>query len=176
MVPIPKRFASRTRSPTAKRYRSFPTTDLWFCSIRAILFAHDSPPFDPTTAANQWPSLQAWNTHAGELFDDMTLRQLAERELAAKHVDRDELLEQLTYLHENWDELRQRLKPQLIPLDQLRSMLSAVGAPIDSSSIGISPQRLAVSFHKAQMIRRRFTVLDVAVRIGLMPDDVADPA
>ena len=138
------------------------------------LFASEAPPFDPEKAAKQWPSLQEWNNRTRELFDDITLQELAQRELAAKQSDADELLAQLTRLHKYWHELRQRLQKQLIPLDQLRSMLTAVGAPVESPSIGITPVRLASSFHKAQTIRRRYTILDLAARTNLLTDYVAD--
>lgn len=132
------------------------------------LLSGERPPFDPQTAAGNWPSLAERQSRASELFDDVLLQQLAHRELAAKDIGRDELLAQLTDLHAHWDELRQRLRQQLIPLQQLREMLTAVGAPVDSTAIGISPSRLATSFHKAQTIRRRFTVLDLVARAGLM--------
>ncbi len=138
------------------------------------LLADEQPPFDPHVAAEQWPSLQEREIRANELFDDVTLQQLAHRELAAKDIGRDELLHQLTHLHARWHELRERLRQQLIPLHQLREMLAAIGAPTDSTSIGISPQRLATSFEKAQMIRRRFTVLDLVARMGLMNGDIVD--
>ena len=95
------------------------------------LFASEAPPFGPEKAAKQWPSLQEWNDRTRELFDDITLQELAQRELAAKQSDADELLAQLTRLHNYWHELRQRLQKQLIPLDQLRSMLYTVGAPVE---------------------------------------------
>lgn len=138
------------------------------------LFASEDPPFDPEKAALAWPSLQDWNNRTRELFADIKLQELAQRELAAKQCDGDELLVQLTRLHHNWRELRQRLKQQLIPRDQLRWMLSTVGAPVESPSIGITPLRLATSFHKAQIIRRRFTILDLAARTNLLTDFVAD--
>lgn len=134
------------------------------------LLASERPPFDPRTAAGKWPSLADQQARACELFDDVMLQQLAHRELAAKDIGREELLVQLTRLLAHWDELRQRLRQQLIPLQQLREMLAAVGAPIDSTEIGISPPRLTSSFQKAQMIRRRFTVLDLVARAGLMND------
>jgi glycerol-1-phosphate dehydrogenase [NAD(P)+] len=47
-------------------------------------------------------------------------------------------------------------------------MLSAAGAPTDPEQIGISHNRLRESFLKAYCIRRRFTVLDIAVRAGVL--------
>jgi glycerol-1-phosphate dehydrogenase [NAD(P)+] len=46
-------------------------------------------------------------------------------------------------------------------------MLAAVGAPCEPEQIGISRARLRDSFRQAYFIRRRYTVLDLAVETGL---------
>ena len=46
----------------------------------------------------------------------------------------------------------------------MRRRLALVGAPTEPEQIGISRERLRDSFFRAYHIRRRFTVLDVAVR------------
>jgi glycerol-1-phosphate dehydrogenase [NAD(P)+] len=60
------------------------------------------------------------------------------------------------------------LREQLIPLAELRQMLQTAGAPTEPEQIGISRARLRDSFWQAYCIRRRFTVLDVAVRASLL--------
>jgi glycerol-1-phosphate dehydrogenase [NAD(P)+] len=44
----------------------------------------------------------------------------------------------------------------------------AAGAPVDPEQIGITRQRLRESFYKAQKLRTRFTVLDLALRTGYL--------
>jgi glycerol-1-phosphate dehydrogenase [NAD(P)+] len=46
-------------------------------------------------------------------------------------------------------------------------MLRAAGCPVEPEQIGISPERLRVSFRRAYHIRRRFTILDVVRRANL---------
>ena len=50
----------------------------------------------------------------------------------------------------------------------MRRMLQQAGAPIAPEQIGISKERLHRSFEMAYHIRRRFTVLDLAARIGVL--------
>ena len=50
----------------------------------------------------------------------------------------------------------------------MKQRLQLVGAPTEPEEIGISRRRLRDSFVRAQYIRRRFTVLDLAVRTGYM--------
>ena len=52
-------------------------------------------------------------------------------------------------------------------------MLAAAGAPVEPEQIGISRARLRDSFWPAFHIRRRFTVLDFAVRTGRLDDGLA---
>jgi glycerol-1-phosphate dehydrogenase [NAD(P)+] len=47
-------------------------------------------------------------------------------------------------------------------------MLQDAGAPTEPEQIGITRARLRQSYWQAFCIRRRFTVLDLAVRTGLL--------
>src|SRR5439155_9903318 len=67
-----------------------------------------------------------------------------------------------------WPGLRDRLRRQLLPLAELKGRLRDAGAPVEPEQIGISRERLRASFWQAHYIRRRFTVLDLAVRAGML--------
>jgi glycerol-1-phosphate dehydrogenase [NAD(P)+] len=116
-----------------------------------------------------WPDEATWIARARREFaDDEELRAVAEREVAAKAIDRSELRRQLLLLRSIWPELRETLRAQLIPWSQLRAMLGAAGAATQPEQIGISRARLRASCRQAFFIRRRVTVLDVAVRTGML--------
>ncbi len=140
------------------------------------LLACAAMPISPSEAVAHWPTSSDRSKFIAELFDDPTLQDLAKREAKAKWIDRDALLVQLTNLQQCWPELCNRLREQLIPLQQLREMLSSVGAPIEPQAIGISAERLRRSFGQAQMIRRRFTILDLALRLGKLDEWAAKVA
>ena len=55
-----------------------------------------------------------------------------------------------------------------MPYAELKRRLCLVGAPAEPEEIGITRERLRASFQRAYHIRRRFTVLDLAVRTGLL--------
>jgi glycerol-1-phosphate dehydrogenase [NAD(P)+] len=115
-----------------------------------------------------WPEKEVWLQRAESLFPAGDLRAVATREIAAKHSSSTQLAEQLGKLRLVWPELRERLKAQLIPFTTLREMLHAAGAATGPEQIGITRARLRDSFTMAFFIRRRFTVLDLAVRAGLL--------
>jgi glycerol-1-phosphate dehydrogenase [NAD(P)+] len=111
-----------------------------------------------------WPDEAEWVRRAEDLFPDTELRAVAVGEIRAKHISVSELRKQLERLCALWPSLREQLRAQLIPFTDLKSMLDAAGAATEPEQIGISRQRLRDSFWQAYFIRRRFTVLDVAVR------------
>ena len=103
-----------------------------------------------------------------EMFVGSDFPLIGVTELKAKYVDRDTLRCQLNTLKKNWKHIRSRLQTQLVPFGELRESLRLVGAPTAPDQIGISCERLRRSAIRAQQIRRRFTILDIAVRIGCL--------
>jgi len=89
-------------------------------------------------------------------------------ETRAKYVTKEELAHQLETLKANWHLIRNRLERQLLPSVEVKRRLQLVGAPVEPEDIGISRARLRDSFLRAQHLRRRFTILDVAVRTGCL--------
>jgi glycerol-1-phosphate dehydrogenase [NAD(P)+] len=108
------------------------------------------------------------NENLAELFDNAEVRAKANEETAAKHLPTSGVRDQLVRLKATWPTLRSRLRQQLIPAAELEQMLVAAGAPTRSTEIGIPTTRFKQSFRKAYHIRRRFTVLDIAVHCGIL--------
>ena len=61
-----------------------------------------------------------------------------------------------------------RLEKQIIPFAEASRRLRIVGTPTRPEEIGITRRRMKDSVIRAQHIRRRFTILDVAVRTNLL--------
>ena len=116
----------------------------------------------------QWPGNAAREKTVQALFSQGNLKAVALQESQAKWVDAAGLCRQLETLRRVWPDLRGRLRQQLIPWPELKGMLLAAGAPVEPERIGISRARLRESFGQAYFLRRRFTVLDLAARCGLL--------
>ncbi len=116
----------------------------------------------------QWPDAGAREKMARELFDDGELAAVAQKESRAKEINAAALRSQLDLVRRTWPALRKQLSAQLIPLAELKAMLQTVGAPVKPEQIGISRSRLRDSFRQAYFIRRRFTILDLAMRTGTL--------
>lgn len=117
-----------------------------------------------------WPTFEQQQEAALSMFADSDIPTLGAKETGAKYVSPRALRDQLTLLQCRWDRIKERLENQLIPLPEMKRRLKLVGAPTEPEEIGVSRERLTKSFERAQMIRRRFTVLDVALRIGKLKD------
>jgi len=71
---------------------------------------------------------------------------------------------------ETWDALRAELSAMLRPPETIRDCLAAAGAAHRAADIGCDRRRLLAALTHAHEMRPRFTVLDLANLLGLMPD------
>lgn len=119
---------------------------------------------DADRCAAAWPGQEEWLRRAGGHFDIADLREVALREIAAKADDAATVRAQIATLQTVWPSLKERLRRQLLPFAELKHRLHTAGAAVEPEAIGISRERLRASFLSAFYVRRRFTVLDLAVR------------
>lgn len=134
------------------------------------MLKEDFSNLDVDACVAQWPSLEDAKAEALKMFEGTDFPTIGATEIEAKYVSKEELAKQLTILKENWEEIKGKLKAQLIPLDQLKKSLAAVGAPVKPEDIDVTPERLRESVFRAQRIRRRFTILDLGVRTGKLAE------
>jgi glycerol-1-phosphate dehydrogenase [NAD(P)+] len=99
-----------------------------------------------------------------------TIADRAVVESLAKHPSPDELRARLDRLRERWDDLRPRLRAQLLPSSDLRDLLRAIGAPATAAEIGLTASHLRESLRTARLIRRRYTAFDLAAETGLLAE------
>lgn len=120
-----------------------------------------------------WPEAAPLEKAVRARFAATDFVETAVTETRAKHVSRGELQAQLERLVATWPEIRERLRAQLGTQADLKQRLRLVGAPVECEEIGITRERLRESFSRAYHIRRRFTVLDLAMRAGVLEDCLA---
>jgi len=128
--------------------------------------SEDMSQLDVEACVAAWPTLGESRAEALAMFKDTDFPTIGKTELTAKYIDRDALRRQLIILRDNWSEISGRLKAQLLPLDEVKRRLKAVGAPTEPEQIGISRERLRRSAVRAYYIRRRYTILDIGMRTG----------
>ncbi|MBL9189213.1 MAG: sn-glycerol-1-phosphate dehydrogenase [Opitutaceae bacterium] len=137
-------------------------------SLYEWLLAQPFDQLDIERCVEGWPTAAEADTATHRMFAGDDFLATALKETAAKHITRDDLRTQLGRLRSIWPATRARLAAQLLPLAEARRRLQAVGAPTEPEAIGLTRARLRASFLRAQHIRRRFTVLDLAVRTATL--------
>ncbi len=123
---------------------------------------------DIDACLKQWPTLAELEIQSLAVFKDTDFPEIGWQETKAKYIDHNGLEKQLQLLKNNWSSIKAKLSAQIVPFKEAKSRLATVGAPTEPEYIGISRARLRETFIRAQYIRRRYTVLDLAVRTGYL--------
>jgi glycerol-1-phosphate dehydrogenase [NAD(P)+] len=130
------------------------------------ILSRDLAGFDLDRAVESWLPIASVEARIIEVFGPGELAEKAIEETRAKHPSPEALRDQLARLRDGWPGLRLKLAAHLIPFREVRAMLQEAGCPVEPEAIGISRGRLLASYEQASYIRRRFTILDLARRLG----------
>jgi glycerol-1-phosphate dehydrogenase [NAD(P)+] len=123
---------------------------------------------DVQRLARQWPEWEEQAKQIRSLFNVQDIIDVAMKESQAKYLDRQKMVGHLQRICTAWPGMRKRLQQQLLSSEQLRQMLADVGAPTEPEEIGITKPRLRHTYHQATYMRRRYTVLDMVLRVGCL--------
>ena len=137
-----------------------------------FLLEHDLSSLDVEAAvARWWPTFEDAAGSFGAIYGDRPAHiQRAKIEFAKKYVSSDGLRRELETLKSEWPELSVRLKAQLMPFDEVREKLKAVGAPYEPEMVGVTRDRFRETYAGVPFMRARYFGLDLVQRLGLMPE------
>lgn len=124
----------------------------------------DFSTLDINNCCAKWDEQAVADERALRMFANTDFPTIGVTETRAKYINRQALAAQLELLKNQWHIIKKDIEAQLIPYKEVKRRLETVGAPTEPEQIGISRKRLRESFIRAQHIRRRFTILDLAVR------------
>lgn len=96
-----------------------------------------------------------------------------------KFLEGDALAARQSAIAAKWDELRQKIEGQIIPFAKLKEMFQTAGCPTEPSDICLSIENHRYGMRVAQMMRNRYTVVDLLYETGLldaMIERIIDPA
>jgi glycerol-1-phosphate dehydrogenase [NAD(P)+] len=136
-------------------------------ALYEVLLRRDFEHLDVDAAIARWPSLERALARIVALLGSGELAAKAVEETRAKYPALGALRAQLDRQRDGWPAVRDRLTQHLLPFRNARTMLREAGCPSEPEQVGISRDRLRLSYEQAYYIRRRFTVLDVAMRLGV---------
>jgi glycerol-1-phosphate dehydrogenase [NAD(P)+] len=137
-------------------------------ALYECLFKTDVANLDVQQSCENWPLPADSDAAALAIFVGTDFPEIGLKETKAKYNNRIEIEAQLNSLKDNWATIKNKLQEQIVPYQEAKRRLELVGAPTLPEHIGLSREKLRATFTRAQFIRRRFTILDVAVRTGYL--------
>jgi glycerol-1-phosphate dehydrogenase [NAD(P)+] len=146
-------------------------------SIAALyerMLARDLAALDIAVALRAWPSWEAVERRVREAFAGSELEQAALTETRAKYLDSSALSQRLQLLGQRWPDLRERIRDQLLPAEQVRIQLTKAQCPVTPLEIGLGVPPFKTTYRRAQLIRRRYTILDLTNETGVLDDCVEE--
>lgn len=136
------------------------------------LFERDLSELDVDAAVAAYPDAAAMEArsraaHQPHLVEEVVVQTMA------KHLSPEQLRERLELVKSLWPTLLPKLQAQLMPAAELQRMLRAAGAPAHPYDIELTWAEFKATYQRAQMIRKRYTVLDLLLELNLL-DELVD--
>ena len=135
-----------------------------------LLAALDRDGIDIERALVRYPDPEAMDRRILAMHDHPALIAKAREECAAKQLSPDALRARLEHLQRTWPTLSRQVRRQLPGPDVIADLLRRAGAPTTPEEIGLTREQLKSSLAAAQQIRRRYTVYDLALELGLLDE------
>ena len=134
---------------------------IFACALYERVLALDAPRFqfrtEPTDAA-YWQSLTT----------------VVEEEHVLKRRKAERAVKRLCAEPGLWDNLRAELKPMTRPAAAIKQCLRAAGAAHRLEDIGCTRDRFLAATHHAHQMRERYTIIDLARAVGVLPGAAGD--
>ncbi len=143
-------------------------------ALYEVILRRDLSALNADEAARNWPAWGEVERGVREAYSGSKLEEAAVNETRAKYVDADTLRERMEGLRRVWPKLREKIEAQLLPADVLREQLRAAGCPTSPEEIGLSLEDFKATYRRAQMLRKRYTVLDVANEACILDECVEE--
>ena len=163
----------RDRSPSLSHGFKVGVGSIAIAALYERVLERDLNNLDIEALGRGWPSPEEVEKRVRTAHDP-PLEDPAVKQTLAKYVDADALGERLRLLREVWPGLRARVEEQLMTADELRGLLRRAGCPTNPEEIGLSKEDLRATYRRAQMIRSRYTVLDLANEAGILYECVEE--
>jgi glycerol-1-phosphate dehydrogenase [NAD(P)+] len=143
-------------------------------ALYELLLERDLADLDIEALKDSWPAREEMERSVRAQHTSPELEEGAVEQTLAKYISADELAERLGLLQEVWPDLREKVGEQLMPAGKIKEMLEAAGCPTTPAEIGLGWEDFEKSYRRAQTIRKRYTVLDLALETGLLDECVEE--
>lgn len=142
-------------------------------ALYEVVLDRDLTVVDVDAAVAGWPSREEAESAVRAVLDGPMLEPSVARTLE-KHVDARHVRTRLEAVRTLWPDLRRRLRDHLVPAEKIQEWLASVDAVSHPAQIGLDMQRFRDSYVRSNMIRNRFTVVDLMAHAGQLEDCVEE--
>lgn len=129
-----------------------------------------------TIQLKQWPpsikTADEREQEANRLLGNNSYAETIKKIAMKKFVTGQTLQERREKIYAHWDLLRSKLAAQLLSFAEIKNKLSSVNAPTTPDMLKIPAAQFISAFAKAQLIRNRYTILDLVYDLGLPLKDI----
>lgn len=133
-------------------------------ALTETLFSRKNPP----AIRRRRPDAAEREAEARSAFVGLPAVDAVVETVKAKLLDAPAAQRLVSSISEHWGELRAKVLDRLRPYEELRSMLDKAGCPTKPEDIGLTRAAAIATARKAQMIRNRYTALDLAWDLGIL--------
>jgi glycerol-1-phosphate dehydrogenase [NAD(P)+] len=120
------------------------------------------------SALDDWPTLDERLENVSRYFQNTKAVDDLIEINKEKYITREELEKRLTRLKKNWPHLQEKISQHLIPYGEYRSLLKNASCPVKPEDVGLTVEKVLHTYIPAQMMRNRYTILDLAYETGLL--------
>ncbi len=143
-------------------------------ALMETVFLKEITQLNVSAVCDRWKSWEERKAEIQAAFRNTPIIDRVINESKAKYLTVDQLQDRLHLLITCWKDLKKKVLKQLIPYHELHDLLLAVGCPVKPEQINLSRERVKDTFFQAQMIRTRYTILDLAYELGWLNECVDD--
>jgi glycerol-1-phosphate dehydrogenase [NAD(P)+] len=143
-------------------------------ALYELVLERDLGDLDIESLCDSWPTKEALERSVREQHTSPDLERGAVEQTLAKYISAGELAQRLELLRDVWPGLREKVRVQLMPAEQIRGMLQAAGCPTGPVEIGLRWEDFEATYLRARTIRKRYTVLDLAFEAGILEECIGE--
>jgi glycerol-1-phosphate dehydrogenase [NAD(P)+] len=144
----------------------------WPSPLYELILERDLGDLNVEALHASWPTREAMERSVRAQRTVPDLERGAVEQTLAKYISAGELAQRLELLRDVWPGLREKVRVQLMPAEQIREKLQAAGCPTGPVEIGLSWEDFEATYLRARTIRKRYTVLDLAFEAGILEECV----
>src|SRR5215213_2446879 len=126
-------------------------------ALYELILERDLGDLDIETLRDSWPTREELARSVRAQHTNPDLEEGAVEQTLAKYISAGELAQRLELLRDVWSGLREKVRVQLMPAEQVREMLQAAGCPTGPIEIGLRWDDFEATYSRARTIRKRYT-------------------